>query len=272
MADEVAVGHVDHHVLPRATGRPPVQHHVMHIGDEVRLHEPVLDLGRLPAEVELVGGVEPIGERHGAVEDEFGAAVEVEGGRGVGRAVQPHRLFAAGVVQLVPGVERNGEDAPLLPFEGVLRLALVPDGGRTAPLQHEEYLLVHVTLDVERTPGRNLADEADCPLVVYERTIERVGGEVEQRGFRAGALPRLDVDGVDVIDELLRVHVQSFVGHPLLVRGQCPRLVAIGERDHAAPPLLSPRLAGVYARTSGFARCKREGATLSPSDVTTTDP
>ena len=219
----------------------------MYIRDEVRFHEPVLDLGRLPAEVEFVGGVEPVGERHGAVEDEFGAAIEVEGGGGVGRAVQPHSLVAAGVVELVPGVEGDREDAPFLPLERLPRLALVPDGGRAAPLQHEEYLLVHVALDVECPSRRYLADESYGPLVVYQCAFQRVCREVEQRGVGAGALPRFDTYGVDALNELLRVDLQPLVAHPLLIGRECPRLVAVGERDHLLLPAFI-RLGGVYPR------------------------
>ena len=94
----MAVGHVDHHVLARPTGGPPIQVHVVHVGDEVCLHEAIFDLGGLTAEVEFVVGIESVAELHRAVEDEFRAAVQVERSGCVRSAVETYRLIAARVV------------------------------------------------------------------------------------------------------------------------------------------------------------------------------
>ncbi len=60
-------------------------------------------------------------------------------------------------------VERDREHRKGLPFEGLLlHLAFLPDFRRAATFDDEHGLLIKMTLDVERPPGRYF-DDIDAP-------------------------------------------------------------------------------------------------------------
>src|SRR6266567_1963465 len=83
----------------------------------------------------------------------------------------------------VPGVHRDREHRSLLPLEHVpLRVALEPDLGRAASLDHEENLLVHVLLGVQRSCRRHL-DHVAAPLGLRAMELDKVPAS-------AGTLPR----------------------------------------------------------------------------------
>ena len=67
-------------------------------------------------------------------------------GRRVGHGNVPRRLCAAAIEVLVRGVERDGEEAPGMPLEGLLLLLTVPDGGSAGARDYINGKLIHVML------------------------------------------------------------------------------------------------------------------------------
>ena len=101
-------------------------------------------------------------------------------------AVVPHkqqRRRARRIDDAVIGVERNGEQRALLPFEHVaLVLAFLPYLGGAAAFDHEHDFLIHVPLDVERAGAGHL-DDVHAP--------EALGAEqLDERTAAAEPLPR----------------------------------------------------------------------------------
>ena len=125
MADEVTACHGEHHVCAWTSVHPTVQGDGVNVRYEIGFRETVPELIDTSAEILPVGRVVPIVEDHGAVKDQFGARKKVERRRRVGRSVEPHRLVALAVEDLMPRVERDGKDAAFLPFKRLLRLTLI---------------------------------------------------------------------------------------------------------------------------------------------------
>ena len=80
--------------------------------------------------------------------------VQVDDMRHVGSENDPAGLIAGTIELLVPRVERDGEERVLLPFDGLFRLAFLPDRRRPSALEHIHDRLVEVMLGFEFAPGR----------------------------------------------------------------------------------------------------------------------
>lgn len=100
------------------------------ISDEVRVEDAAVVFGvvfpRLAKEI-LFGRVESVLEQVAGVEDKLRVAVKLEGNRCAGQGHVSRRLAPAGVKMLMPGVQRNGEDASPFPLESPLRVAVIPN-------------------------------------------------------------------------------------------------------------------------------------------------
>src|SRR5207244_2089327 len=100
----------------------------MRVGDEVdRQHRAAVEFS-LARKVSFVGRIEAVGENEFVVEDEIRIVKKVHDEGQVGDRQISCRLGAAAVEVLVPGVERNREEAAALPFEAVLFSVALPDG------------------------------------------------------------------------------------------------------------------------------------------------
>src|SRR3989304_10581113 len=80
--------------------------------------------------------------------------VQVDDMRHVGAENDSTGLVAGTVEFLMPGVERYGEQGVFLPFDGLLRLAFLPDRRRSSALEHVHDRFVEVMLGFELTLGR----------------------------------------------------------------------------------------------------------------------
>ena len=100
---------------------------------------------------------------------------------------------AAGAVQvLVPDVQRDGEDTPLLPLERRAAVRVVADERRAPALQNVDVLLEEVLLRGHLAAGRDLRD------VGVVRAAVAVEVDVRAEAVEPG--PGRDLDGAEVVD------------------------------------------------------------------------
>ena len=92
------------------------------------------------------------------VEHEIDVVIQVHDVRQVGAKEQAHRLLAGGVELLVPGVKGDRQQRALAPLDGVLGLALLPDGGGALAAHDVHHGVVHVALGLQRARRRDLDD------------------------------------------------------------------------------------------------------------------
>jgi hypothetical protein len=223
VADEASPRHQDVHVASRTPITPLVELHARNARDEVRLHQPVRESIRVATEVVGVGGVESVLEDRARIEHEIGAVEQIEDGWHVGRRIETNRLGPARVVVLVPGVQRDGENAVLVPLKGLLGPTLLPDRRGASALGNIEDLLIHVLFGIEGAARWDFGQIADGPLVCDGSLFHRVMGQVEQRRIHAGARPGGEWLGVNVKNGMRGDYLKFLTSHPTLKRSQLPR-------------------------------------------------
>ena len=186
------LGHLQHDV--DATGAPvapPVERHVRRVGDEVGLPDALLvELARA-AEVVVLGVEAPL-EVGVRVEHEVQVVEEAHHGRRGGDRDVAGRLLAAAVEVLVPGIERDGEEAAGVPLEGLLVVIVDPDVRRAPPRDDVAELLVHVVLRLGLAAGADL----DHVRVVGQVVVRYVDDDAAA----ALALPRPQLDRAEVLE------------------------------------------------------------------------
>src|SRR4030095_2014782 len=121
MSGHRTIGHLQHHVLPpTATLFPIVKFEIASIGDEISVpHSTRISLA-LAAKVFGLA-VETIREITRSVANEVGIMKEVADERYAVDVKKASRRAPLAMEVLIRGVERQGEQAPVLPFKGLLR-------------------------------------------------------------------------------------------------------------------------------------------------------
>src|SRR5581483_4096894 len=123
-------------------------------------------------------------------------------------------LAAGAVEMLVPGVERNGEQAARGPLERLLLLPLVPYGGAATAGKDVGELFIQVPLRSELFPRRNFAHVGGVELA---GTVE-----LDLHGVAAGASPVFQGHGVDVVHLPAAEEVQALARYPLIEEEAVP--------------------------------------------------
>ena len=137
--------------------------------------------------------VEAVREVVGSVEDEVVVVEQAEDDRHVVDREQPRRLVALAVEVLVMHVQRDRNEAPFLPLEGLLGAVVVPDGGGAAALHHQDQLLVEVAHGVQTLPRRDLDDVGAGGIA---RSLH-----IEEGPVTAHAVPPLERHLLQILDE-----------------------------------------------------------------------
>src|SRR5581483_1790828 len=182
---------------------------IVDVRDEVDVPEALL-VDRPVAGKVVFLAVEAVAKEMRAVEDELVVVEEVHHQRRGGESDEARRAVAAAVVKARPGVERDREETPALPFESPPRAALLPNLRRAVAVEDEHELLVEMSLGLELAAGRDLAD------------IRVVGVasafEVDDRAFPAFPRPGRERDLVHVGDEERARDRHALFLDPALVR------------------------------------------------------
>src|SRR5688572_15282245 len=98
----------------------------MSVGHEVHRHPRApIELGMTAKEVRI-SGFKTICEAEVVLKNKIGIVEKVHHQRSIGDGEVTRRLRAAAVEVLVPGVERNGEEAAGLPFERTFLAIALP--------------------------------------------------------------------------------------------------------------------------------------------------
>ena len=155
-------------------------------------------------------GVEAVAKLVIAAHDEGNVVQQVDHQRRAGDRQEKNRLLAA-VDHAMARVERNREQAPLLPFEMHLALLLAsgPDLGGTDALKDVDQFLVEMILRVKRAAGRNLTD------VHAGETFHPF--QIDVRAFTSGALPRFERQLGYVLDAVAFENGNAFFLEPYFV-------------------------------------------------------
>ena len=185
------LGDVGHHrvvreleadvLAARAALEPVLELKATNVGDEVRLPHPA-GVERARAVEVLLAPVVAIAEDVRAVEHEVGVVEEIHHDRHRRDGEQPCGQRARSVVQAVRRVERNREEAALLPFEARRLFALVPHLAGAAAVQDEEVLLEQVLLWGARSARIEL-DEVGVIGVLGARQADVRAAGIEPRPF-----------------------------------------------------------------------------------------
>src|SRR4029450_4396809 len=120
---------------------PSLKLHVLCVGNEVDRHLESPDLP-LAAEIIFVFRREAIDEGEVVVENEIEIVKQVHHERRAGDGEKLHRGGSLPIEVLVLSVQRNSEQAPGMPLEGVLAAVFLPYGGSPVPVKNINNLLV----------------------------------------------------------------------------------------------------------------------------------
>jgi hypothetical protein len=117
------------------------------IGDKIRFNHPVTIQNSLAAEITLFTG-EPVRKRVRVVQHKVFGAKQIENQRRRGDGQQPGLAISLTVEMLIPGVQRDREKAPCLPFEALLWTAALPNRGCAATVKNVDQRLEHMSLRI----------------------------------------------------------------------------------------------------------------------------
>src|SRR3990167_7963949 len=78
--------------------------------------------------------------------------------RRVGHSKKTHRGVSLPIEELVRAIQRNGEEASLVPLEGVLLATLLPYRSGAVTVEDEDHLFVKMFLDLQLFSRRDLAN------------------------------------------------------------------------------------------------------------------
>src|ERR1041385_1742274 len=115
-------------------------------------------MNRAPAGKIILLAIEAVAKQVRAVEDELVVVEEVHHQRRGGERDEARRTVAASVVKTRRGVWGDEQEPPGLPLEGSPRAAVMPILRRDVAVEHEDELLVEMTLGLEPAARRNLAN------------------------------------------------------------------------------------------------------------------
>ena len=153
MSGHRTIGHLQHYVLSStATLLPIFKFEIAGIGDEIRVPHPTGISFALAAEV-FVLAVETIREITRCVENKVGAVKEVEYDRHAVDGEESSRLVPLAIEVLMPGVERQSEQTPVLPFKGLFRPFVVPNSRCSAAFENKNQVFIKMSLGVVCLPG-----------------------------------------------------------------------------------------------------------------------
>src|SRR4029077_10813415 len=108
---------------------------------------PVTIQNSLAAEITLFTG-EPVRKRVRVVQHKVFGAKQIENQRRRGDGQQPGLAISLTVEMMIPGVQRDREKAPRLPFEALLWTAALPNRGCAATVKNVDQRLEHMSLRI----------------------------------------------------------------------------------------------------------------------------
>ena len=186
MRSHGAVGHFQHDVFAAAAALDPIfQRKAARVGDKVGIPDPARIGFALAAKIFRIA-VETVGEIPRRVEDKVLMVKQVKDDRRAVDREKSRRLVARTVEVLIGAIERQREQATVVPFELGLDALVVPNRRRAASLENEMQIFVEMAHRVRFFAGGNLADV-------------RAGGafrafHVDKRAAAAGARPRFEIN------------------------------------------------------------------------------
>jgi hypothetical protein len=116
-----------------------------------------IELG-LAAEIVPIIGIKAVGETKVVLKNKVRVVEKIHHERSVGHGEVASGLRAAAIEVLVPGIERNGEEASGLPFERMLPSLALPYGRRPSAAGDINHFLVEMPLRFEFSAGRDFTD------------------------------------------------------------------------------------------------------------------
>src|SRR4029453_11078269 len=131
---------------------PYLKLHILRVGNEVDRHLESPDLP-FAAEIVFVFRREAIGEGEVVVENEIEIVKQVHHERRAGYGKKLDRGVSLPIEVLVLSVQRNSEQAPGMPLEGVLAAVFLPYGGSPVPVKNINHLLVKMFLRMQFCSG-----------------------------------------------------------------------------------------------------------------------
>src|SRR4029453_13427071 len=230
MSGHQTIGTLQHHVLPPpATLFPIFKFEIASIGDEISVpHSTRISLA-LAAKVFGLAG-ETIREITRGVENEVGIMKEVEEHRDAVGGKKASRLGPLAIEVLVRGVERQGEQAPVLPFKGLLRSFVVPNSRRPASFENKNQIFIKMSLRAclfARSYLQNIS--TGCSLRAFH---------VVEGPFSSGSVPRFQFNLLQILDKKGLNDGYPFFELPfLIIRNVVHCVIDLGRRfGHIYPP------------------------------------
>ncbi len=188
-----SVSHLQHNIGPAAAALLPLlELEATGVGNKVSFPDAAGMGFSLAAEV--IGlAVKAVDEVVGYIKDEVRIVEEVKDDRHAVDGEKPGRLITLAVEVLVPDVQRQREQAPLLPFEGLLGPFVVPNCRCAPSLENINQLFVELSLRLQALSSGNLAYVgAGCP----SRPLH-----VDEGSLASGSLPMSQLNLFQILDK-----------------------------------------------------------------------
>jgi hypothetical protein len=137
--------------------------------------------------------VETIREVTRRVENKIGVMKQVEDNRHAIDGKEASGLAPLAVEVLIPGVERQRKKASLMPFEGLLRSLVIPNGGRAPPFENINHIFIEMLLGIQALPRGNLAH------VSARRSFSTL--HIDEGTVSSDSVPRFQLNFPQILDK-----------------------------------------------------------------------
>src|SRR3989338_8106810 len=206
-----SVGHLQHDVAPAgAAFLPLLKFEVAGIGNKIGFPDAAGMGFSLAAEVVRIA-VEAVREIVRHIKNDIRDMKEIKDARHVVDREKPRRLVSLSVKVLVPDIERQRDQTPLLPLEGLFGPFVVPYRRRPAPLEDIDQLLVNLSLGIQALAGSYLANIGAGRL---SRPFH-----INKSAIASSSIPMADGNLSKVLDEKTLNYRDSLFLLPFLIIG-----------------------------------------------------
>jgi hypothetical protein len=110
---------------------------------------------------------------------------------------------------LIPGIQRDGEETPLMPLEALFGAVFLPEGGRSTTFEDIDEFLEEMSLRIETFSRRDAADKG---IVLVPAALQIDKGSVTSLSF-----PPFEGQGHDIFDKIPLEDIDTLTGGPMVI-------------------------------------------------------